>query len=103
MESYKLNHDVYISSIIIQIEKSNINKILNSHKVKFIGPSSKSILELGNKSNALNLASDFKLPILGNKNSKNLTSTIEAQKIANKLYYFDREEYNNLNKAIKSQ
>tara|TARA_B000000565_G_scaffold149879_1_gene113366 strand:- start:470 stop:691 length:222 start_codon:yes stop_codon:yes gene_type:complete len=27
----------------------------------------------------------------------------EAQKIANKLYYLDKEEYNNLNKAIKSQ
>ena len=39
-------------------------------KVKFIGPSSKSILELGNKSNALKLANDFGLPILGDKNSK---------------------------------
>ncbi len=66
-------------------ENDKFAKILNSHKVKFIGPSSKSILELGNKSNALNLASDFKLPILGNKNSKNLTSTIEAQKIANDI------------------
>ena len=27
----------------------------------------------------------------------------EAQKIANKLYYLDKEKYNNLNKAIKSQ
>ena len=66
-------------------ENDKFAEILNSHKVKFIGPSSKSILELGNKSNALNLASDFKLPILGNKNSKNLTSTIEAQKIANDI------------------
>ena len=27
----------------------------------------------------------------------------EAQKIANKLYYLDKEEYNNLNKVIKLQ
>ena len=31
-------------------ENDKFAKILSSHKVKFIGPSSKSILELGNKS-----------------------------------------------------
>ncbi len=66
-------------------ENDKFAKILNSHKVKFIGPSSKSILELGNKSNALNLAYNFKLPILGNKNSKNLNNTNEAIKIATEI------------------
>ena len=66
-------------------ENDKFSKILSSHKVKFIGPSSKSILELGNKSNALNLASDFGLPILGNKNSKNIENTNDALKIANEI------------------
>ena len=66
-------------------ENDKFAKILSSHKVKFIGPTSKSILELGNKSNALNLASDFKLPILGNKNSKNIDNTSDAQKIAKEI------------------
>ncbi len=66
-------------------ENDKFAKILSSHKVKFIGPSSNSILELGNKSNALKLASNFKLPILGNKNSKNLNYTNEAIKIADEI------------------
>ncbi len=66
-------------------ENDKFAKILSSHKVKFIGPTSKSILELGNKNNALKLASDFKLPILGNKNSKNLDNTSDAQKIAKEI------------------
>ena len=66
-------------------ENDKFAKILNSHKVKFIGPSSKSILELGNKSNALKLASNFNLPILGNKKSKNLSSTNEVLKIASEI------------------
>ena len=66
-------------------ENDKFSKILNSHQVKFIGPSSKSILELGNKSNALKLANDFKLPILGNKNSENLNNTNDAIRIANKI------------------
>ena len=61
-------------------ENDKFSKILNSHNVKFIGPSAKSILELGNKSNALKLASDFGLPILGDKNSKNIDNTNEALK-----------------------
>ncbi len=61
-------------------ENDKFSEILNTHKVKFIGPSAKSILKLGNKSNALNLASDFGLPILGDKNSKNIDNTNEAQK-----------------------
>mgnify|MGYP003323644042 CR=1 FL=1 len=44
-----------------------------------------SMQELGNKSNALKLASNFKLPILGNKNSKNLENTSDAQKIAKEI------------------
>ena len=63
-------------------ENDKFAKILSSHKVKFIGPSSKSILELGNKSNALKLASEFKLPILGNTKSENLNNISEAVKIA---------------------
>ena len=66
-------------------ENDKFAKILSSHKVKFIGPTSKSILELGNKSNALKLASDFKLPILGNNNSKNIDNTSDAQKIAKEI------------------
>ena len=66
-------------------ENDKFSKILSSHKVKFIGPSSKSILELGNKSNALNLASDFGLPILGDKNSKNIENTSDAQKKADEI------------------
>ena len=66
-------------------ENDKFAKILSSHKVKFIGPSSNSILELGNKSNALKLASNFKLPILGNKDSKNLSDTREAIKMADKI------------------
>ena len=66
-------------------ENDKFAKILSSHKVKFIGPTSKSILELGNKSNALRLASDFKLPILGNKNSKNIDNTSDAQKISREI------------------
>ena len=63
-------------------ENDKFSKILSSHKVKFIGPSPKSILELGNKSNALSLANEFGLPILGNKNSKDIKNTSEAVKIA---------------------
>ncbi len=66
-------------------ENDKFCKILSSHNVKFIGPSSKSILELGNKSNALNLANDFGLPILGDKNSKNINNTNEALKNANEI------------------
>ncbi len=66
-------------------ENDKFSKILNSHKVKFIGPSSKSILELGNKSNALNLANNFGLPILGDKNSKNIENASEALKKANEI------------------
>ena len=66
-------------------ENNKFSEILTTHKVKFIGPSSKSILELGNKSNALKLASDFNLPILGNKKSKSLNNTSEAIKIANEI------------------
>ena len=66
-------------------ENDKFAKILSSHKVKFIGPTSKSILELGNKSNALRLASDFKLPILGNKNSKNINNASDAQKISKEI------------------
>ncbi len=66
-------------------ENDKFAKILSSHKVKFIGPSSKSILELGNKSNALILANDFNLPILGDKNSKNINDTNEALRIANEI------------------
>ena len=66
-------------------ENDKFSKILDSHKVKFIGPSSKSILDLGNKSNALNLASEFGLPILGDKNSKNIENTNEAIKQASEI------------------
>ena len=66
-------------------ENDKFAKILSSHKIKFIGPSSKSILDLGNKSNALKLASNFGLPILGNKSSKNLINTNDALKVAKEI------------------
>ncbi len=66
-------------------ENDKFSKILNSHKVKFIGPSSNSILELGNKSNALKLAANYGLPILGDKNSKNIENTSEALKKAHEI------------------
>ena len=66
-------------------ENDKFAKILSKHDVKFIGPSSNSILELGNKSNALKLASDYNLPILGNKKSKNINNSYEAVKIANEI------------------
>ncbi len=66
-------------------ENDKFSKILSSHNVKFIGPTSKSILELGNKSNALKLASDYELPILGDKNSKSLNKTSDAIKIAEEI------------------
>tara|TARA_B100000965_G_scaffold405826_1_gene441433 strand:+ start:2219 stop:3559 length:1341 start_codon:yes stop_codon:yes gene_type:complete len=66
-------------------ENDKFAEILNKHKVKFIGPSSKSILDLGNKSNALRIASKYNLPILGNKNANNINDTKGALKIANEI------------------
>ncbi len=66
-------------------ESDKFSKILSSHKIKFIGPSHNSILELGNKSNALKLASEFNIPILGNKTSKNIENINEAQKISKEI------------------
>ncbi len=66
-------------------ENDKFAEILTKHNVKFIGPSSKSILALGNKSNALEIASNFKLPILGNKKAKNLDNSKEASKVAKEI------------------
>ena len=66
-------------------ENDKFAKILSKHDIKFIGPSSNSILELGNKSNALKLASNHNLPILGNKKSKNIYNSNDAIKIANEI------------------
>ena len=66
-------------------ENDNFADILTKHDVKFIGPSSKSILELGNKSNALKLANKHCLPILGNEDAKNINTTKDAIKIANDI------------------
>ena len=57
-------------------ENDKFADILQKHDVKFIGPSSKSILDLGNKSNALKLANEYKLPILGNPEAKNIKDKI---------------------------
>ena len=57
-------------------ENDKFVDILQKHDVKFIGPSSKSILDLGNKSNALKLANEYKLPILGNPEAKNIKDTL---------------------------
>ena len=66
-------------------ENDKFADILSKHNVKFIGPSSKSILELGNKSNALKLAKKHNLPILGSENAKNINNTKDALKIANEI------------------
>ncbi len=66
-------------------ESDKFADILTKHDVKFIGPSSKSILELGNKSNALKLANKHSLPILGNEDAKNINSTKDAIQIANNI------------------
>jgi len=66
-------------------ENDKFAKILHKHEVKFIGPSSKSILALGNKSNALKIAYENNLPILGNKDAQNINSTKEASKIAKEI------------------
>ena len=58
---------------------------MHKHDVKFIGPSSKSILDLGNKSNALKLANKYKLPILGNPEAKNIKDIADALKIAKSI------------------
>ena len=66
-------------------ENDKFAEILIKHDVKFIGPSSKSILALGNKSNALKLAHEYNLPILGNKDAKNINTTKEASNIAKEI------------------
>jgi len=66
-------------------ENDKFARILKSHDVKFIGPSAKSILDLGNISNALKLADHFNLPILGSPDAKNINSIHEAQQIADKI------------------
>ncbi len=66
-------------------ENDKFAEILRKHDVKFIGPSSDSILALGNKSNALKLAYDYDLPILGDKNAKNINSINDALKIAKEI------------------
>ena len=66
-------------------ENDKFANILQKHDVKFIGPSSKSILDLGNKSNALKLANEYKLPILGNPEAKNINETADALKIAKSI------------------
>ncbi len=66
-------------------ENDKFAEILTKHNVKFIGPSSKSILALGNKSNALSLAYQNGLPILGSQKSKNIESTSEALKISKEI------------------
>jgi len=66
-------------------ENDKFANILHKHDVKFIGPSSKSILDLGNKSNALKLANKYKLPILGNPEAKNIKDIADALKIAKSI------------------
>jgi len=66
-------------------ENDKFAEILIKHDVKFIGPSSKSILALGNKSNALKLAHEYNLPILGNKDAKNINTAKEALNIAKEI------------------
>ena len=66
-------------------ENDKFAEILRKHDVKFIGPSSDSILALGNKSNALKLAYDYDLPILGDKNAKNINSINDALKVAKEI------------------
>ena len=68
-------------------ESEKFAEILSKYNIKFIGPSSKSILQLGNKNNALKLAKKYKIPILGSGEDGTITNIKEAKEFAKKFSY----------------
>ena len=68
-------------------ESEKFAEILDKYNVKFIGPSSKSILQLGNKNNALKLAKKYKIPILGSGEDGTIKNIKDAKEFANKFSY----------------
>ena len=68
-------------------ESEKFAEILSKYNVKFIGPSSKSILQLGNKNNALKLAKKYKIPILGSGEDGTIKNIKEAKEFAKKFNY----------------
>jgi acetyl-CoA carboxylase biotin carboxylase subunit len=68
-------------------ESEKFAEILEKYNVKFIGPSAKSILSLGNKNNALKLAKKFKIPILGSGEDGTIQNIKEAKEFAKKFNY----------------
>ena len=68
-------------------ESEKFAEILEKYNVKFIGPSAKSILSLGNKNNALKLAKKYKIPILGSGEDGTIQNIKEAKEFAKKFNY----------------
>ena len=68
-------------------ESEKFAEILEKYNVKFIGPSAKSILSLGNKNNALKLAKKYKIPILGSGEDGAIQNIKEAKEFAKKFNY----------------
>jgi acetyl-CoA carboxylase, biotin carboxylase subunit len=68
-------------------ESEKFAEILEKYDVKFIGPSAKSILSLGNKNNALKLAKKYKIPILGSGEDGTIQNIKEAKEFAKKFNY----------------
>ncbi len=68
-------------------ESEKFAEILDKYNVKFIGPSSKSILQLGNKNNALKLAKKYKIPILGSGEDGTIKNIKDAKEFAKKFSY----------------
>ena len=68
-------------------ESEKFAEILEKYSIKFIGPSAKSILSLGNKNNALKLAKKYKIPILGSGEDGTIQNIKEAKEFAKKFNY----------------
>ena len=68
-------------------ESDKFAEILKKYDVKFIGPSSESILALGNKNNALKLAKKFNIPILGSGEDSSIKNIKDAKDFAKKFNF----------------
>ena len=67
-------------------ENYNFVKILEDHKIKFIGPSSELINKMGDKIEAKKIAKELGLPIIKGS-EKGVSEINEAKEIANKIGY----------------
>ena len=68
-------------------ESEKFCEILSEYNVKFIGPSPSSILSLGNKNNALKIAKQFNIPILGSGEDSSIKNIKDAKNFAKKFEY----------------